>query len=337
MNWESQRSEVAASCIPSSTQVGEIEVDDPSLHGQASRPWDLISTPLSGGAFHHGKRYLVTPAFTAYVETFSLPTRVQGLSPPGLLTVAVPIRLGPRSAYWSAERRAPGFPAMLPGSLDVVIDGGQVHLLVLIDLAHLRATLTPEAIEALERAAAGRLLPASSAAVQTFGTWLLGVLDEMVARPGVLDHPAVLQSLEDDLLDRLLRAIEVPATRAMPTIPARRRGLERALEFLGTADADDVTVPALGRAAGLSRRTLEQAFRETLGLTPLHYVKLRRFHRARARLLTATRADASVADVAHEEGFYQLGRFAGRYRELFGERPLQTLQRPALACPPDLR
>jgi AraC-like DNA-binding protein len=60
------------------------------------------------------------------------------------------------------------------------------------------------------------------------------------------------------------------------------------------------------------------------------FLRLRRLHSARRRLLAADPTDMSVADSAYQEGFYHLGRFANAYRAAFGERPSQTLRRP---CP----
>jgi AraC-like DNA-binding protein len=38
-------------------------------------------------------------------------------------------------------------------------------------------------------------------------------------------------------------------------------------------------------------------------------------------------AGATVSDVAARWGFYQFGRFAAQYRQLFGETPSATLRR----------
>jgi len=90
----------------------------------------------------------------------------------------------------------------------------------------------------------------------------------------------------------------------------------------------------LCEAAGVEQRSLEYAFRDTFDLTPLGFLKLRRLHSARHRLLLAEPADMAVSDIAYHEGFYHLGRFAAAYRSSFGEYPSETLQRP---CPKQLK
>ena len=86
-------------------------------------------------------------------------------------------------------------------------------------------------------------------------------------------------------------------------------------------------VPEWCKAVDASQRTLEYAFRDTFDLTPLAFLRLRRLHEVRRRLFTSCHKGASVADIAHEQGFYELGRFASDYRQLFGELPSQALRR----------
>jgi len=45
------------------------------------------------------------------------------------------------------------------------------------------------------------------------------------------------------------------------------------------------------------------------------------------RALSHSRATGTtVTDIATEHGFFELGRFAGRYKAVFGETPSQTLR-----------
>jgi AraC-like DNA-binding protein len=78
---------------------------------------------------------------------------------------------------------------------------------------------------------------------------------------------------------------------------------------------------------GVSLRTLQRAFHGTLGIGPSRYLAVRRLARARNALLAAEPYETSVTAIAIDLGFWELGRFAGYYRRMFGESPSETLRR----------
>jgi transcriptional regulator GlxA family with amidase domain len=77
----------------------------------------------------------------------------------------------------------------------------------------------------------------------------------------------------------------------------------------------------------MSPRTLHKAFISVTGLGPSSYFRQCSLNRARHALLQADPAEDKVTAIAASLGFTEIGRFSVRYRELFGESPLQTLQR----------
>ena len=79
-------------------------------------------------------------------------------------------------------------------------------------------------------------------------------------------------------------------------------------------------------ALGVNAHALVQTFKRVRGYSLAHALLQRRLERARDTL-EAAEADTTVTDVATRLGFFELGRFAGRYRERFGERPSETLVR----------
>jgi AraC-like DNA-binding protein len=80
-------------------------------------------------------------------------------------------------------------------------------------------------------------------------------------------------------------------------------------------------------AVGVSGRMLRMCCQEHLGMGPVRYLWLRRMHLARRALMEGAPQTTTVARIAMEYGFWELGRFAVRYRDLFGEAPSASLLR----------
>lgn len=87
------------------------------------------------------------------------------------------------------------------------------------------------------------------------------------------------------------------------------------------------SVSALALTLGVPRRTLYRAFKEVTGMGIHQFLTTRRLNRVFCELKEASPSEASVTTIAQKHGFTELGRFAGRYKQLFGERPKDTLQR----------
>ena len=77
---------------------------------------------------------------------------------------------------------------------------------------------------------------------------------------------------------------------------------------------------------GVSPRQLYRSFHAAVGMSPARYLKRYRMTQARLELQEADPAETTVTSVAASWGFWELGRFAGEYRRLFGECPSQTLR-----------
>ncbi len=89
---------------------------------------------------------------------------------------------------------------------------------------------------------------------------------------------------------------------------------------------DPLYVSDLCRAAGVSERTLQYAFREVMETTPMAYLKLLRLHRARDDLRAASKRSTTVSDLALKWGFWHFGDFSRAYKKCFHEMPSETLR-----------
>lgn len=141
--------------------------------------------------------------------------------------------------------------------------------------------------------------------------------------------PLITEELERSIVAALLLGQPHTYTSALadpPSLPAPRvvdAALERALATPGLPP----TVAEMAQAAGVSERTLHDAFRRRLGTSPAAHLRDLRLQAAREALLAADPETVTVARVALEHGFAHPGRFAIAYRERFGESPGGTLRR----------
>jgi AraC-like DNA-binding protein len=115
-------------------------------------------------------------------------------------------------------------------------------------------------------------------------------------------------------------------TRARSTLIVRR-----AEAFFRDHIGETISIAQLSSVAGVSERGLRNAFYDVYAISPKRYLRRWQLHQVRRALRAPSRLGVSVTDVAMLHGFYELGRFAGEYKALFGERPSQTLRRARAA------
>jgi AraC-like DNA-binding protein len=142
--------------------------------------------------------------------------------------------------------------------------------------------------------------------------------------------PEVVRSLEQELIHVMVRCLTEGASLEMTAI-GRRRGaiVARFEEYLDEHPEQPLYLTEICAAIGASERTLRYCCEEHLGMGPIRYLSLRRMHLARRALLRADPLTTTVTRLATDHGFWELGRFSVTYRELFGEKPSATLQRPS--------
>lgn len=110
--------------------------------------------------------------------------------------------------------------------------------------------------------------------------------------------------------------------------PSRHaRIVQKARDFIHGHLSEPLSLDAIVAAAGTSRRTLNRAFGDILGDTPQAYVRRVRLHRVRQALADDAEAACTITLLANQWGISEVGRFAGRYKELFGELPSETQAR----------
>lgn len=106
--------------------------------------------------------------------------------------------------------------------------------------------------------------------------------------------------------------------------PQHVRRVER---FIADHIDRPIALDELIAVSGVSARALFDGFRRFRGISPMAYARSLRLARVRQDLLNAREGEGeTVTTIACRWGFFQFGRFAGQYREAFGELPSATLQ-----------
>lgn len=105
-----------------------------------------------------------------------------------------------------------------------------------------------------------------------------------------------------------------------------REIIRRSLEFLEEHELERTAVSELAAACQVSERTLRSAFHERYGTGPVRYLQVRNLHRIHRALKEADHEEATVAEILLQHGEWEFGRFASRYRRLFGALPSETLR-----------
>ena len=114
-------------------------------------------------------------------------------------------------------------------------------------------------------------------------------------------------------------------TNARPSA-SRRELVERAERLLRDRAAEPLPIAHLSSLVGVSERGLRNAFNAVRGMSPKRFVIHDRLNEVRRALSDSRATRTTVTDIATEHGFFELGRFAGRYKAVFGETPSQTLR-----------
>jgi AraC-like DNA-binding protein len=134
--------------------------------------------------------------------------------------------------------------------------------------------------------------------------------------------------LEQQLIGALVECLSQGS--ASEAVSVTRQHQDVAVRFealLQTQPDRSLRVAEICAALGVSARTLRMCCEEQLGMDATEYVRLRRMHLVHRALSNGNADAASISAVARRCGFRGLGRFAVKYRALFGELPSATLRR----------
>jgi len=303
-----------------------IHSDD--VHQQATllRSWDQEYSQLNAGSFSGSVSTLRNGAVKLFSERMNRATFQMGTLPTRLLAFGLPLRAAGASRLCGEEGgedsilvfsgrsgfefRSPDAFEFLGIEIDSEDSADPVFKTMVGSLEQVLTSRT-RAIQ-LDRKRAAKL-----------GRLLAATLSEEGIRDRLLDCEDHAIAFNRGLVGWILDMLQVSETeterqpmRHWDTITAIRR-------LVRDSPCCPLSVAELTVELGLSRRTLQSACHETVGLSPVKYLRALRLSEAR-RMMDRS---ASVTEAATQFGFWHLGYFARDYQAMFGELPSTTLQR----------
>ncbi|SRR5579871_1986612 len=148
--------------------------------------------------------------------------------------------------------------------------------------------------------------------------------------PDILQQEEVGRALEAQLIHIMVRCLAEGAGIETTTGDLRHHAIVKRFEdFLAAYTDRPLYLTDICAGIGVAERTLRAACEAHLGMGPIRFLALRRMHLVRQALLHADSSKITVTRIVTDHGFWELGRFSVAYRALFGERPSETLRRPA--------
>lgn len=231
-----------------------------------------------------------------------------------------------------------------PGALLAVEPGAEVVVVAEAGYETVFALLRPDEIEAHLRARqredafrmprGAEILHRVPDKVRRLFAWGKRLVDTATRQPALFDdradtRRAAQAELVETLLETLDAATDFHPPRSDRARAAQSRIVKTAEDFALAHAGDRLYLTDLCKAAGVSERSLQYAFKETMRMTPTAYLTRVRLHRVRKALQSATRASTTVSAESLNQGFWHFGEFSRAYRSCFGELPSETLRRTA--------
>jgi len=243
--------------------------------------------------------------------------------------------------------QAGGMVNLLPLRPDLIMaaqPGIQVEFVVEPEYESVTVVVPPDVLEsqfagrqreARLRAPVGvEVLDATPSHARELFEWGKRLTTAAARQPSLFDgRRETLAAAQTELMELLLAALEGTTapqyTRGDQTRQVHGRVVRLAEEYALAHSADCLYVKDLCVAAGVSERSLEYAFREVMGLSPVAYLVQLRLHRVRQALRMANHGSTTVSAEALKWGFWHFGEFSRAYKRCFGELPSETLRRPS--------
>ncbi|MBR0859018.1 helix-turn-helix domain-containing protein [Bradyrhizobium liaoningense] len=265
--------------------------------------------------------------FSLSIGTFNVGMRTQRISSDDKLIIGMLLAAEERVAHWSFDMQLNDVLVIPPLiEHDGVFHGASAYAAMRFDLNDVASLFGGEAMlsdpDTWRSRRHFRADPASGAIASRR---LVRIMSHLHTRKNGLTP------LTSDFWKRsIVECMAANVISSLPTddrgwLPSARRVIRKVEDHLAEAGTRPVHVSEICDVLGISRRTLHRAFQEVFGIGPVTFLRHKRLCMTHSILRESAPGTTTVASVAMQQGFFELGRFAHYYQAMFGEYPSQTL------------
>ena len=283
----------------------------------AAQGWNLELCKLDAVPFLGEIFQIITPDFILSRAQFNSRVKQSGEPPAGLHTFAIPATESYRT-LWRAQ-------PITENDLMIFPAGGELHSFSNPGFDVFTLSVTDHLLEQFVevRKFKGKEVLHCNPVSMNRLRQLLHQITQQTER---------IETLKIVLLHQLAQLMAEASHTKIARTPHRIQTILHAERFILTNPGEVSTVNALCTATGVSKRTLEYAFSNHLGICPKTYLNAVRLNAVHRQLRGAQPGEIHVADAANHWGFWHMGQFAADYRKLFGQNPSVTLGCDAQPC-----
>ena len=265
--------------------------------------------------------------FSLSIGSFSVGLRTQRVATDDKLVIGMLLNSRDRVTHWSFDMRPADVLVMPPSTEhEGSFHGASAYAAIRFDLAEIAALFKGEPRLSDPATWLSKSHYRADPLIGNAATRRLPLLVARLAR-----QQATLSDRAADFWKRSI--IDAVTGTILHSLPPDTRGpLPSAIQLVRNVEAyldafslRPVHISEICAFFNVSRRSLHRAFYDVLGLGPLTFLRHKRLCAVHSVLRDADPASVTVAMVAMQQGFIELGRFAHYYHSLFGEYPSDTL------------
>jgi AraC family ethanolamine operon transcriptional activator len=282
---------------------------------------------LGRGKFRGTLSHVGIGDFSLSIGSFSVGVRTQRISTDEKLVVGMLLSSEDRVTHWSFDMRPADVLVMPPSTEhDGIFHGAAAYAAIRLDLSEVTSLFKSEPRLSDPAAWLNKNVYQADPSIGMAATQQLPRIISRLAG----QQTALSDSVADFWKRSIIDAVTGTIVQSLPPdsrglLPSATQLVGKVDDYLEAAGVRPVHVSEICAHLNVSRRTLHRAFYDVLGLGPITYLRHKRLCAIHSVLRDSNPATSTVAQVAIQHGFIELGRFSHYYHSLFGEYPSETL------------